>query len=279
MWALFESRLEKLRTCQFLNNTACPFTGSEEDDQVLFNDELPHTGGRSNQTFQWIPLIGFWIIRVNTAAVQSSVIFIPPVPDFQYWYILSLVLRSLSSASFWEKSTTWRHSKLFKNRTGTTQNTTHGTLTTNRAAVSICNIVSCHHSHDAMDSFYDYIWDVTILEYLTRILSVSMYWFGILFVAVTWSCKRSYIISLEYIQYYLQFIVILLPLNVRSDIHHKRGETEKRQIAVSSSNPVSNVGCVVAVTETRERHERRKRECNRGLGRSHGFLTLCFPLR
>lgn len=25
-------------------------------------------------------------------------------------------------------------------------------------------------SHDAMDSFYDYIWDVTILEYLTRIL-------------------------------------------------------------------------------------------------------------
>uniref|UniRef100_A0A4W6DVY0 Integrator complex subunit 8 n=1 Tax=Lates calcarifer TaxID=8187 RepID=A0A4W6DVY0_LATCA len=27
------------------------------------------------------------------------------------------------------------------------------------------------NSHDAMDSFYDYIWDVTILEYLTRILS------------------------------------------------------------------------------------------------------------
>lgn len=26
-----------------------------------------------------------------------------------------------------------------------------------------------------MDSFYDYIWDVTILEYLTRIL--LMYWF------------------------------------------------------------------------------------------------------
>uniref|UniRef100_H2LUR6 Integrator complex subunit 8 n=1 Tax=Oryzias latipes TaxID=8090 RepID=H2LUR6_ORYLA len=40
------------------------------------------------------------------------------------------------------------------------------------------------NSHDAMDSFYDYIWDVTILEYLTH-------------------------------------------------IHHKRGETEKRQIAVS----------------------------------------------
>ncbi|XP_013880244.1 integrator complex subunit 8 [Austrofundulus limnaeus] len=52
------------------------------------------------------------------------------------------------------------------------------------------------NSHDAMDSFYDYIWDVTILEYLTH-------------------------------------------------IHHKRGETEKRQIAVkaigqtelNSSNP------------------------------------------
>lgn len=29
----------------------------------------------------------------------------------------------------------------------------------------------CLCSHDAMDSFYDYIWDVTILEYLTRILS------------------------------------------------------------------------------------------------------------
>uniref|UniRef100_A0A665TS11 INTS8 TPR repeats domain-containing protein n=1 Tax=Echeneis naucrates TaxID=173247 RepID=A0A665TS11_ECHNA len=28
------------------------------------------------------------------------------------------------------------------------------------------------NSHDAMDSFYDYIWDVTILEYLTRILSM-----------------------------------------------------------------------------------------------------------
>ncbi|MEQ2263012.1 Integrator complex subunit 8 [Xenotaenia resolanae] len=40
------------------------------------------------------------------------------------------------------------------------------------------------NSHDAMDSFYDYIWDVTILEYLTH-------------------------------------------------IHHKRGEMEKRQIAVS----------------------------------------------
>lgn len=25
-------------------------------------------------------------------------------------------------------------------------------------------------SHDSMDSFYDYIWDVTILEYLTCIL-------------------------------------------------------------------------------------------------------------
>lgn len=32
----------------------------------------------------------------------------------------------------------------------------------------------CLCSHDAMDSFYDYIWDVTILEYLTRILSLSM---------------------------------------------------------------------------------------------------------
>ncbi|KAF7211608.1 integrator complex subunit 8-like [Nothobranchius furzeri] len=52
------------------------------------------------------------------------------------------------------------------------------------------------NSHDAMDSFYDYIWDVTILEYLTH-------------------------------------------------IHHKRGETEKRQVAMkaigqtelNSSNP------------------------------------------
>ncbi|XP_054619053.1 integrator complex subunit 8 isoform X3 [Dunckerocampus dactyliophorus] len=40
-------------------------------------------------------------------------------------------------------------------------------------------------SHDAMDSFYDYIWDVTILEYLTH-------------------------------------------------IHHKRGEAEKRQIAIKA---------------------------------------------
>lgn len=41
------------------------------------------------------------------------------------------------------------------------------------------------NSHDAMDSFYDYIWDVTILEYLTY-------------------------------------------------IHHKRGENEKRQIAIKA---------------------------------------------
>lgn len=32
------------------------------------------------------------------------------------------------------------------------------------------NPLQFHFSHDAMDSFYDYIWDVTILEYLTRIL-------------------------------------------------------------------------------------------------------------
>ncbi|MBN3314365.1 INT8 protein, partial [Atractosteus spatula] len=42
-------------------------------------------------------------------------------------------------------------------------------------------------SHDAMDSFYDYIWDMTILEYLTY-----------------------------------------------QDIHHKRGENEKRQIAIKA---------------------------------------------
>lgn len=30
-------------------------------------------------------------------------------------------------------------------------------------------------SHDAMDSFYDYIWDITILEYLTRILSLLIH--------------------------------------------------------------------------------------------------------
>lgn len=41
------------------------------------------------------------------------------------------------------------------------------------------------NSHDAMDSYYDYIWDVTILEFLTN-------------------------------------------------IHHKRGETEKRQIAIKA---------------------------------------------
>ena len=26
------------------------------------------------------------------------------------------------------------------------------------------------NSHDAMDTYYDYIWDITILEFLTRIL-------------------------------------------------------------------------------------------------------------
>ncbi|XP_037831693.1 integrator complex subunit 8 isoform X2 [Kryptolebias marmoratus] len=50
------------------------------------------------------------------------------------------------------------------------------------------------NSHDAMDSFYDYIWDVTILEYLTH-------------------------------------------------IHHKRGETEKRQIAVSLRKNDSHLTC------------------------------------
>uniref|UniRef100_A0A3B3DU75 Integrator complex subunit 8 n=1 Tax=Oryzias melastigma TaxID=30732 RepID=A0A3B3DU75_ORYME len=69
--------------------------------------------------------------------------------------------------------------------------------------IKCCSMMNCHtqvrfcakpapnsallhfHSHDAMDSFYDYIWDVTILEYLTH-------------------------------------------------IHHKRGETEKRQIAIKA---------------------------------------------
>lgn len=41
------------------------------------------------------------------------------------------------------------------------------------------------NSHDAMDSYYEYIWDVTILEYLTY-------------------------------------------------LHHKRGETDKRQIAIKA---------------------------------------------
>ncbi|XP_037658677.1 integrator complex subunit 8 isoform X5 [Choloepus didactylus] len=48
------------------------------------------------------------------------------------------------------------------------------------------------NSHDAMDSYYDYIWDVTILEYLTY-------------------------------------------------LHHKRGETDKRQIAQDYFDQTSNI--------------------------------------
>ncbi|CAG5956349.1 unnamed protein product [Menidia menidia] len=65
------------------------------------------------------------------------------------------------------------------------------------------------NSHDAMDSFYDYIWDVTILEYLTRILPMGP--------------QNRHLLPLS----------SLCLLSCCSDIHHKRGEAEKRQIAVS----------------------------------------------
>lgn len=48
----------------------------------------------------------------------------------------------------------------------------HITLPTEPFLITV-SILS-HYSHDAMDSFYDYIWDVTILEYLTRILHVTI---------------------------------------------------------------------------------------------------------
>lgn len=44
---------------------------------------------------------------------------------------------------------------------------------TNGTILNLANILLYHHSHDAMDSFYDYIWDVTILEYLTCILAAG----------------------------------------------------------------------------------------------------------
>ncbi|KTF81664.1 hypothetical protein cypCar_00042118 [Cyprinus carpio] len=78
------------------------------------------------------------------------------------------------------------------------------------------------NSHDSMDSFYDYIWDVTILEYLTCILfkedPIS-------------DQHESAVISLEL--YFCKYI------------HHKRGESDKRQVAIkaigqtelNSSNP------------------------------------------
>ncbi|CAG5956325.1 unnamed protein product [Menidia menidia] len=66
------------------------------------------------------------------------------------------------------------------------------------------------NSHDAMDSFYDYIWDVTILEYLTRILPMGP--------------QNPHLLPLS----------SLCLLSCCSDIHHKRGEAEKRQIAIKA---------------------------------------------
>ncbi|KTG38689.1 hypothetical protein cypCar_00014723 [Cyprinus carpio] len=78
------------------------------------------------------------------------------------------------------------------------------------------------NSHDSMDSFYDYIWDVTILEYLTCILfkedSIS-------------DQHKAAVVSLKHY--------------ICKNIHHKRGEGDKRQVAIkaigqtelNSSNP------------------------------------------
>ena len=132
------------------------FAGSEEDDQVLLHDELPHAGRN----------------QFHCPHSGHSV-----VPDWTVLINVCLNLRLPSSASSWEKSTTWRRSKLFRNRTGATQR--HARYQHLKQLVLTSGILffASHHSHDAMDSFYDYIWDVTILEYLTRILWVFDVWF------------------------------------------------------------------------------------------------------
>lgn len=76
-------------------------------------------------------------------------------------------------------------------------------------------------SHDAMDSYYEYIWDVTILEYLTCILSVECC------SCLGWVLMAGESESRSYTR---------ASLNFMSDLHHKRGETDKRQIAVSSGS-------------------------------------------
>ena len=75
------------------------------------------------------------------------------------------------------------------------------------------------NSHDAMDSYYEYIWDVTILEYLTCILSVECC------SCLGWVLMAGESESRSYTRASLNFV---------SDLHHKRGETDKRQIAIKA---------------------------------------------
>ncbi|XP_015474391.1 integrator complex subunit 8 isoform X1 [Parus major] len=72
------------------------------------------------------------------------------------------------------------------------------------------------NSHDAMDSYYEYIWDVTILEYLTCILLLEYHTYCM------FTAGKSPLPT------YVTF------LDLSSDLHHKRGETDKRQIAIKA---------------------------------------------
>lgn len=93
--------------------------------------------------------------------------------------LFAALFRLQFSASFSARLITWQLLKLSKNRTGSVHDPAsllhnihvYCTFKTKQ------NPLQFLFSHDAMDSFYDYIWDVTILEYLTRILrKISSLW-------------------------------------------------------------------------------------------------------
>lgn len=120
--------------------------GPEEDDQVLFNDELPHAGQRSNQMFP--PSVSFSLtdlINISTGCCSLPVSERSGLHD------------GVQGASRAEQVC---HDTLICTERSTPPSS------------NMCDLLC--RSHDAMDSFYDYIWDVTILEYLTRILVIHL---------------------------------------------------------------------------------------------------------
>lgn len=111
-----------------------------------------------------------WLKHVYSTGPSSK--GFSPLSLFFKQSVTSVALRWPSSASSWGRWTTWRRSKLFRNRTGGTQLQKHHSHGSSLHFFFFNLCLWLFFSHDAMDSFYDYIWDVTILEYLTCILTL-----------------------------------------------------------------------------------------------------------
>lgn len=153
--------------------------------------------------------------------VQCTLCFLPfwiclEAPDVPCLTPLPLILfRWLFSASFCERWTTWRPLKLFKNRTGTTSHTQPcrpNALFLSPLTSSSVPTVTMPWTRSMTTSGTSPSWSTSPVSFL--------------------NCPISYAVDLTF----LRGPFFPFSLTVCWDIHHKRGETEKRQIAVRSSN-------------------------------------------